>query len=81
MVESCIFYILDVTLKNLSIIYFSLRGDKKEERNMTLKFREFLLEELFEQFLLSNNSEEAIREKHIKVQGEKNNKIAKTTKN
>ena len=48
---------------------------------MTLKFREFLLEELFEQFLLSNNSEEAIREKHIKVQGEKNNKIAKTTKN
>ena len=81
MVESRIFYILDDTLKNSSIIYFSSRGDKKEERNMTLKFREFLLEELFEQFLLSNNSEEAIREKHIKVQGEKNNKIAKTTKN
>ena len=69
--KAVFFYILDVTLKNLSIIYFSSRGDKKEERNMALKFRELLLEELLEQFLPSNNSEEAIREKHIKVQGEK----------
>ena len=48
---------------------------------MALKFRELLLEELLDQFLSSNNSEESIREKHIKVLGEKNNKIVKTTKN
>ena len=44
--KAVFFYILDVTLKNLSVIYFSSRGDKKEERNMALKFRELLLEEL-----------------------------------
>lgn len=79
--KAVFFYILDITLKNLSIIYFSSRGGKKEERNMALKFRELLLEELLKQFLPSNNFKEAIREKHIKVLGEKNNKIAKTAKN
>ena len=71
MVESCIFYVLDVTLKNLSIIYFSSKGDRKEERTKALRFRELLLEEILDQYLPSNNSEEAIREKHIKVLGEK----------
>ena len=39
---------------------------------MVLKIRELLLELLLEQFLSSNNSEEEIREKHIKATGDKN---------
>ena len=38
---------------------------------MVLKFRKLLKEELLEQLLSSNNSEEEIREKHIKVPGDK----------
>ena len=38
--KTIFFYIIDVTIKNLSFIYFASQGNKKEEKNMALKFRE-----------------------------------------
>lgn len=81
--KAVFFYVLDVTLHNLTILYYATNPERKRGNNSKmLGFREILLDEMAEELVreLKKNKELNIREIHLKVKGTKPNQRCETCK-